>query len=757
MNPEKWSILDHRKHCLLVVALFLAVLSPGLLWVEIDGSTAAMFPRNGNVFEWEREFSANFSKETALVVVVRAENIFDPAILRKLKSFAAGLEKVDVVRKCDHLFSLEFPKMGPRGFRSLPLVEKMPENAEDAGELRREILSNPLLRGFVVNAEGTAAAFYPTLYASASVPDSDLYAVDSIGAYVASERERGIDAYLAGGPVIAHAVIGHIWHDLFVLGPCGLLVVAVAFSLFFRWRAALLFNLCTSCSSVIATFGFMGWAGIEITPFVAVVMILVFIVGCTEDIHLVTEYLFLRRRGLPQSRAFHDMRHAVFSALVLSSISTALGFYMTAVSDIPALKDFAIACGTGILLNFFFTILLAPLFLRGEVPRPRRGSVFRLLFVGLLRLVVAAAARRPVQSGLGAAAVCCLALWGSSRVVVDNDFMHFFTESSTVLQDLRKLDEDFSGRSSVVITIETHRRQGVWNQEAISAVAAFQDRLADSFEQAIGLTSYVREYLHQTGASPHREKGAVLLDREGIEFCRSAFGSHFLGRYLDFDGSRTTIRVRSSISGSSDVREAKAVIDRAAAETLPAEWEIRVLGEPVATAMVADSITAELFSSLFLLAVTVTVVLMVHFRSWEVGLLALVPNALPVIATFGFMGWAGIPMGTGVFAVAMAAFGIAVDDTIHLFVRFLNESRRAPSRSFEQILRRCLVRELFPLIVTSITLIGGFSVFLLSGFKVHQETGTLFIVAIGTAFLSDLFLTPLILRAIKSRAGAIGG
>lgn len=753
MTDREDTVFGTRYRGLVVVALVLLLLAPGLFRLEIDGTTTSMYPKGGKIFDWGREFKANFPSESSLVVVVRAENIFESGTLRQLQAFAAGLEEIPVVKSCDHLLSLEYPKKRPRGFRFLPLVEEIPETREDSEGLRREILSNPLLRGYVVNAEGTAAAFYPTLDKAVDVPDVQRYAAGVIGDYVASARERGMDAYLGGGPVIANAVTGHIWHDLFVLGPVGLVLMAASFLLFFRWRAALLFNLCTSCSSAIATFGFMGWAGIDITPAVSVTMILLFVVGCTEDIHLVAEYFFWRRRGLSHEKALRSLNRAFFSALLLTSLTTALGFYMSAVSDIPASRDFAIACGTGILLNFLFTILIAPFFLRGGIPRPRRGPVFRVFFIGLLRGIVWTATRRPVHAGLLAAAVCLASAWGASRVVVDNDFMNFFTERSPVLQDLRKLEEDFGGRASVIVTVDTHRRQGIWDPQAIARLAAFQDRLAQSFERTNGLTSYLREFLYQTGESVDREKGTIPpLDGNQIELVRAVFGTRFLGRFLDYDASRTAIWIRSSISGSNDVRKAREVIERAAAEILPPDWEVRFLGEPVATAAVADSITSELFSSLFLMTITVTAVLMIHFRSWRHGLLALVPNVLPVVATFGFMGWAGIPMGTGVFAVATAAFGIAVDDTIHLFMRFNEESRRAPGFSFESILRRCMVRELFPLIAASMTLMSGFAGFLLSDFKVHRETGILFIVAIGTAMLSELFLTPLVLKGIDARA-----
>jgi predicted RND superfamily exporter protein len=747
MSNRLHATLAQRSRCLIVALFLLALLAPGILRLRIDSTTDSMFPRGGEVFDWAHDFSANFITETPLIVVVRAENIFEPKTMRQLQGFADGLERLEVVARAEHLFSVKFPQKGLDGFRIEPLLEALPENNEESEKLRNEALANPLLGGSLFNRDGTAAAFYPVLETNLDQPNLQRYAVEQIGAYVASARQHGMDAYFAGGPVIAESVVDHIWRNLRLLGPLGIIVVASLILYFFKSRNALLFYLCTSSSSAVATFGFMGWFGIEITPFVSVVMIVVVVVGCAEDIHLVAEYRLLRRHGVPQAKAVRALFGTAYKALFLTSSSTALGFYMAAVSDVPALKAFAITCGTGILLNFLFTALFAPLFLSGDGGRNSTKRI-RALHGALFRFVVWTSTQRPLQTSVAVIALCCVSVLGVFRISVDNDFLHFFKEEAPIVQDLRKLDVDFGGRSSVVVVVETHWRQGIWKPDAVNQIAAFQSLLEESFDHVSGFPVYLREFLYLTGEGPRRLGGSLEAGGDQIQLFRQFYGRRLLGRYTDHDGARTAIWIRSGISGSSDVRKAKAVISAAAASVLPGGWEIRVLGEPVETAAVADSITSEMMSSLVLLATTVSIVLVIYFRSWALGLLALVPNVLPVVATFGFMGWFGIPLGTGVFAVAMAAFGIAVNDTVHLFVRFSQEAKQAPSRGCEQLLRRTLATVMFPNLVTSITMIAGFAVFLVSDFRVHQETGLLFVVAIGTALLTDLFVTPLILSGV---------
>lgn len=737
-------IADHPLRSVLLVVGLLSALAPGLTRLEIDDSTRSMFLEDSKEMEWQREFAANFLPDSKLTVVFRAKDVFDPDAMSRMHDLASDLEALEEVDKVHSLFTIDYPVSVGNVFTPLPVIEKIPKTETEAGELRAKVLANPIFRGVLVNESGTAAALFPTRRGK----PVGKRVVDEIQAVLDSGRETGLDAYLVGEPVISKAIVDNIWHDLTFLGPIALIVIVATILLLFRWGVAAVFYFATGSLSVVATLGFMGWAGIEITSLVSIVVILILVVGCTEDIHLISEYVLGIEEGKPKADALRAVTKIVFRAVFLTSISTALGFYSTILSPIEGLKEFAVACGTGILLNFAFTILLAPALLRlGKAPRRCRvfGGGWETI---LLSFCVRTAGSREAVVGLVAAFAAAILLAGIARVEVDTDYIDFFAKHSRVRQDHEKFSSDFGGRSLMVVTIETHSKGGARKPRSVPTIGVFHDRLGEEFDHVAGFVDYLREFLYQTGKSADRERGELSMSQGQIDRCRFRFGNRFLGKYLDYDGSRTAIWIRSSIDGSRDIRLARKKIYDIAEEILPREWEIRVIGKAVSTAVVADSITKQLIVSVILLTAVVAFVLILFLRSWKLGLLAIIPNIFPVLVTFGFMGWAGISLGAGTFAVAMAAFGIAVDDTIHLILRFTHESREASDRSFKGVLERALRREIFPVVATSTTLVLGFSVLLFSGFQIHRETGLLFIVAIIAALIADLFVTPLILRGV---------
>jgi hypothetical protein len=115
-----------------------------------------------------------------------------------------------------------------------------------------------------------------------------------------------------------------------------------------------------------------------------------------------------------------------------------------------------------------------------------------------------------------------------------------------------------------------------------------------------------------------------------------------------------------------------------------------------------------------------------------------------VLVNFGFMGLAGIPLSTATFPVAMIALGIAVDDTIHFMVRFAGELKGTSDN--KKALTRTIVRELRPVLTTSVALAIGFSTLLLGQFASTVHFGLLAALAMASALLADLFVTPMLLE-----------
>jgi predicted RND superfamily exporter protein len=198
------------------------------------------------------------------------------------------------------------------------------------------------------------------------------------------------------------------------------------------------------------------------------------------------------------------------------------------------------------------------------------------------------------------------------------------------------------------------------------------------------------------------------------------------------------------------LRFEKRILDHAA-RTFGEKVVVRVTGEPVLTAHLCELVTDRLVSNLAILAAVVAGIIALIVRSLRQGLIALVPNLFPIVLTFGVMGWLGIPLSTATFPVANIALGIAVDDTIHFLLRY--QALRRTGQGIDRALRGTIRAELRPILATSVVIGCGYLVMMLSPLRANAEAGLLFAIAIFSALLADLVLTPVLLRWLARRGG----
>jgi hypothetical protein len=330
---------------------------------------------------------------------------------------------------------------------------------------------------------------------------------------------------------------------------------------------------------------------------------------------------------------------------------------------------------------------------------------------------------------------------GVSRLEVNTDYLRFFRDDSEIVQSYRRFYEAFGGANYLTVTAETGEINGFENHARLAKLRQFQDSLAPECGHPIGYLDLLDEYL---AASPPTATGPDGLPTlETLRAFRKRVPREVLKPFLDYDGSRTAIRLRIHAPTSEDVLRLETRILELAGAAFGSDIEVRVAGDLLVIGRLCERVTAKLFTNLVILSLTVAFLIGLSVRSPAIGLLAILPNLFPVLITLGAMGWLGIPMSVGTFPVTLVAFGVTVDDTIHLLARHHLERKRGGT--VIDAVSRGLSRELRPVLATSIIVAAGYLVMMLSPFRVNAEVGLLFAIAMLSGVVADLVLTPILL------------
>jgi preprotein translocase subunit SecF len=239
----------------------------------------------------------------------------------------------------------------------------------------------------------------------------------------------------------------------------------------------------------------------------------------------------------------------------------------------------------------------------------------------------------------------------------------------------------------------------------------------------------------------------VPTDQEDLDLYIQTFSRDDIESFVTEDYSRARIMVRHNVSNSLELNQTLDALQTQLRGVLGERVNFALTGKNLMVNRAAEQLISGQLSSLLLVLTIIFLLFSILYTSILAGLLALVPNVIPVVLSFGAMGMLGVPLNPATAMVAAIVIGIAVDDTIHLMTRFGVESRRHLTES--EATRATIRGQALPIISTSLALALGFSVLAFSSFSVVVQFGLLAAAAMIYAMVADLLLMPILLRRLR--------
>jgi predicted RND superfamily exporter protein len=247
-------------------------------------------------------------------------------------------------------------------------------------------------------------------------------------------------------------------------------------------------------------------------------------------------------------------------------------------------------------------------------------------------------------------------------------------------------------------------------------------------------------------------------------------GDESVSRLVSADGSRTVIILRVNTFSSNELLELTKKIDEWSRLNLPAGMTQRATGSIILLNDASDAVAASQTSSLAIALVTIYLMMVVMFRSFVTGLLALIPNLLPIICYFGYLGWSGTALDITTSLVASAVLGLAVDNAVHIIRRYRQcVTERTNASSAEKAMLEGLsegdegwaiwltmLRTGKPMILANVMLIAAFLIFVLSSFVPVRVAGLLWAGTIAACLAADLIFLPVLMKSKLFARAALG-
>jgi predicted RND superfamily exporter protein len=425
-----------------------------------------------------------------------------------------------------------------------------------------------------------------------------------------------------------------------------------------------------------------------------------------------------------------------------------VGLLSLQVSSMPILRSFGLYSAAGVAFAWITLVIVVPLVVTTTRGRPL--PEVQLTTSGLERVlrgttqVALRAPRRTLLATLVLLAVCAAGGW---QVVIDNSLSGMLRDDHPVTRTGRLVDEALLGLAS--IEVELAGPPGTFDEPALlEELLRLEGTLRELPDVLLvhgpaGLVSRTQEALTgERGLPPSRELAAQLA------FLQE--GSGLYARFLTETRDRARLVLRVTDIGGQRFRvleeRVEAVLARFHEHHVVHSAQLRseVTGTSALQYGGVNRLAEDLRLSLVTAWIIILAILLLLFRSPRIALVSVLPNALPLVAGYALVGYMGWPLEPGPAVIFTVALGIAVDDTLHILLRF--EEQRHAGRGPTLAIEEALAHTGKPVVITSVILIVGFAVNMGSAFPNNARVGALGAFVIGVALLADLLLLPALLR-----------
>lgn len=599
-----------------------------------------------------------------------------------------------------------------------------------------------------------------------------------------------------------------------VLGLVMVLIFTLLLYTLFRSFSAVLWPMVTIAASMTWTWGLTVWLGVTISQMIALTVMLVFAVGIADCVHVMSAYFGFRRKGDDHYDALSKSYGKTGLAILVTTITTMAGVLALTTSELVPIQVFGMMSAFGVVLAFFFTLVLLPILLDLWHPgapeaddaslADRIGALWHRLsnstkigaaliyivamylmlgpwvgtyitVISLLTYIVVNwqlailsavpnfVARRPWLVLSVFAGLFALCSYGMTLIRIDSNMTELTKEGSAIRVAYETVDENMAGAMSMVIMVDTHTSDGLYNPRLLQAMDQLQSRIETSYSDQVTRTNSLANIVKDTYKIMSDDDPAyyrVPDDDQMISQLLYLFNSanpEDRRALVSDDYSRSHISLNIYNAGSYQYQrffeEISQEIDEVFGplESEFPELEVYLTGSMALLMRMADEVANSQFSSFTFAIAVISVIMIITLGSLQGGLMAMIPNMIPALLGFGLMGLLGIALDTDTLLIAPLIIGIAVDDTIHFMTHYRVELIRTGSISESLV---STIRDVGQAVMFTTMVLGlGFALLSFSDYLGMAKMGFFGSAAIFVALLCDLFLIPAMIIIFKPTFG----
>jgi len=619
---------------------------------------------------------------------------------------------------------------------------------KEIAKIKAIAMHEPLLLNNAISSDAKVTAVNITI----NLPNGDPEGSPKVTAYARDlitqlkQRNPNIDVHLTGLVVMDNAFMEASMSDMGSLTLVMFALILLGLLLFLRSITATLSILTITILSIVSTMGVAGWLGVQLTPVSASAPTIVMTIVVANAVHILISMLHNMRTGTDKRLALSESLRINMQPMLLATITTVVGFLTMLFSDVPPFHHLAYMVAAGVLVSFILSVTLLPWLLilfpiKVKVNKAHHNSAITRLAEFVIEK------RQQVLWSMVLITILISALIPMN--IVNDRIWEFFDETVAFRVDTDYASEHLTGPYYLEYGLESNIAGGVSEPEYLHLLDNFRTWLYQQPEvvhvnTVSDILKRLNKNLHNDDSDWYRlPDDRALIAQYLLLYEMSLPYGLDLNNQINVD--KSAARVTVSLHTLSN-NEMIAFNDRAQAWITKMAPEVsQTVGSPQfmfshISLRTVDQMTSGVVFALIL----ISLLIFISLRSLKIGIMSLVPNLVPPLIAFGL--W-GLFIGEVGFALALSVsmiIGIIVDDTVHFLSKYMR-GRREKSLTAQGAVRYAFEQVGPALIITTTVLTAGFSVLMLSTFKLNFELGLITALTIMLALVIDFLLLPVLL------------
>lgn len=756
------TILKYRAAYTAAILIITVFMARSALNIQFSFEFAKVLPVDDPTYVEYEGFKKKFGEDGNVMVAGFADSSFFQK--DKFNDWFRLSEKVNKlngikeVLSVTHLYDLQLnDSLGSLKFERL--IDHPVETQAELDSIKDRIHSLPMYEGLVYSKDRNTTLMAITFHNKDLNSRNRIDLTKNIKAMVDSFGvAHNLEMHYSGMPFIRSEFMAKVSTEMKLFLALAALVISIILLIIFRSFKTLMISLGTVIIGVIWALGSIYLMGYKITILSGLIPPLILIIGIPNCVFLINKFHREIAAHGQKTKALYRTIKTIGLSLFLANITTAIGFGVFYFTDSPLLLEFGVVAAMNVMATYFITLILIPIILSllSTPSRKKTGHLESKAVTGILSSVDRIVHTRRNVVYILTTVLVLISAYGMSLININGFVVDDLPKDHPIYRDLRFFESKLGGVLPFEIMIDTKKQDGVIADDGktIYKIKALQNSLKRDtiLSRPLSIVEIIRfgyqaykdgnpKYYILPSKSELKELAKFKAGKDGKQLKEGAF----------MDSARQVCRISYQIKdiGSDQMEKFVGRLTPTVDSIFePSQYKVSLTGHSLVFLKNNSYLLGNLFESLLIEIILVTLVGMFLFKSIRIILLSKLPCLIPLVITAGIMGYFQIDFKPSTILIFTIAFGISSDSTIYFLTKYREELKAGSTK--QAGISKTITEIGVSMIYSTVILFFGFGVFAFSGFGGTVALGILVSTTLLVSLFTNLILLPSILLSLEN-------